>query len=174
MKLKSYKELLKEDHITRDENSIHPLGKYREEEEGDEYFGDQNEDDFFGEEEEEYDGEEEEDYLDEPDEEASDDDLLSHVASLIRQMIKNVGISDFWVTTNEYDLSIQFVLNKTERFNKLMKIMGIVKKLTTDTLIQYDSEIDLWETKDGRTLLTFEFYYDSEKTGSEKSDNVPF
>lgn len=94
------------------------------------------------------------------------EDGIEHLASLIRQMIRLSKIDDFYVFTNEDDISIQFVLNKTERFTSMMKILGLLKKIGTDTLIQYDSDVDLWETKDGRPLLTVDFYYDSNKKGS--------
>jgi hypothetical protein len=129
--------------------------------------------DYFGE-------EDEESMYDDSDQSDSDqaydsDDVLEHLASLIRQMIKMSNIENFYVTTDEYDISIQFVLNKTERFNKLMKIMGLLKKLTTDTLIQYESQLELWETKEGLPLLTIDFYYDDKKIGTfKKNDDLPF
>ena len=42
-----------------------------------------------------------------------------------------------------------------------MKIMGLINKLSTDILIQYDSEVELWETRDGDPLLTFDFFWET-------------
>jgi hypothetical protein len=165
MKLKKYKELLNEEREEEDEfdNTSHSSNF-----DGGEYYGDEDEESM-------YDDDYEDDYEEEVSKnEPSSDDVLEHLASLIRQMIKLANIEDYYVTTNEYDLSIQFVLNKTERFSKLIKIMGLLKKLTTDTLIQYESELELWETKEGYPLLTVDFYYDSKKSGSYKKDDVPF
>ena len=50
--------------------------------------------------------------------------------------------------------------------------MNILKKLENDILIQYDSEFDLWETKDGEPLVTAKFYYDEDVRSKE--DAVPF
>ena len=152
MKLRNYRELLNEgsDDELQDEYT--------------DYFGEEDEESMY----------DDSDQSDSDQDDDSDDDVLEHLASLIRQMIKMSNIEDFYVTTDDYDISIQFVLNKTERFNKLMKIMGLLKKLTTDTLIQYESQLELWETKEGQPLLTIDFYYDSKKSGTFKNDELPF
>lgn len=143
------------------------------------YYGDEDEESLYDSN--ELDGIEE--IEDEDDEEENDkgwnlldddsekEDGIEHLASLIRQMIRLSKIDDFYVFTNEDDISIQFVLNKTERFASMMKILGLLKKIGTDTLIQYNSDVDLWETKDGRPLLTVDFYYDSKKKGSYEITN---
>jgi len=169
MKLKNYKELLNEERGEEDEfDNTSDSSDFGDSE----YYGEEDEESMYDDDYDDYedDYEEEEVSQNEP----TSDDVLEHLASLIRQMIKLANIEDYYVTTNEYDLSIQFVLNKTERFSKLIKIMGLLKKLTTDTLIQYESELDLWETKEGHPLLTVDFYYDSKKSGSFKKDDVPF
>jgi len=171
MKLKNYKELLNEERGEEDEfDNTSDSSDFGDSE----YYGGEDEESMYDDPyDDDYDDEDEEDY-DRRDNDPTSDDVLEHLASLIRQMIKLANIENYYVTTDGYDLSIQFVLNKTERFNKLMKIMGFLKKLTTDTLIQYESEMDLWETKEGHPLLTVDFYYDSKKSGSFKKDDVPF
>ena len=170
MKLKNYKELLNEERGEEDEfDNTSDSSDFGDSE----YYGEEDEESMYDDDYDDY----EDDYEEEEEvsqNEPTSDDVLEHLASLIRQMIKLANIEDYYVTTNEYDLSIQFVLNKTERFSKLIKIMGLLKKLTTDTLIQYESELDLWETKEGHPLLTVDFYYDSKKSGSFKKDDVPF
>jgi len=172
IKLKTYKEILNEERGDDEFDNSSDNSDF--------YYGDEDEESLY-----DRDEKEEEDYEDDEDdddkgrrfggdEDPSDNDVLEHLASLIRQMIKIAGIENYYVFTNKYDLSIQFVLNKTERFTKLMKVMGLLKKLSTDTLIQYEAEVDLWETKDGHPLLTVNFYYDSNKSGSYKKDDVPF
>jgi hypothetical protein len=171
IKLKTYKELLNEERGDEDEFD-------NTSDSSDFYYGDEDEESLYGQEEEEdYDDEDEDEghrFGGDEDSDPSADDVLEHLASLIRQMIKIANIDNYYVYTNKYDLSIQFILNKTERFAKLMKVMGLLKKLSTDTLIQYEAELDLWETKEGQPLLTVDFYYDSNKTGSYKKDDVPF
>jgi hypothetical protein len=169
MKLKNYKELLNEERGEEDEfDNTSDSSDFGDSE----YYGEEDEESMYDDDYDDYDDDYEEEEVSQN--EPTSDDVLEHLASLIRQMIKLANIEDYYVTTNEYDLSIQFVLNKTERFSKLIKIMGLLKKLTTDTLIQYESELDLWETKEGHPLLTVDFYYDSKKSGSFKKDDVPF
>ena len=169
MKLKKYKEIVNE--------SWDDLDDIHWEQEGKPYYGDEDEESLYDEDD-EYEEEEGDDddwkYHDEEDPTTDDDDALEHLASLIRQMIKLAGIDNYYVYTKKYDISIQFVLNKRERFSKMMKILGLLKKLSTDTLIQYESELELWETKTNEPLLTVDFYYDSKKSGTYKKDDVPF
>ena len=103
-----------------------------------------------------------------------DRDAMDHLASTIRNMISNLGISEFYVNSEAFDLSVQFILNKTERFTKVMKIMGLLRKLQTDILIQYDSEVDLWETKEGEPMLTIDFYYNPSTKGTYDFEELVF
>ena len=94
--------------------------------------------------------------------------------AITHKMIEDAGFKNFYVSNKKDNISIQFVLNASEKFSKMMKVLGIIKKIKTDILIQYDSEMDLWETKNDEPLLTVDFYYDSKKSGSYKKDDVPF
>ena len=131
-----------------------------------EFFSDKENQSFYGEDEEDYydydDG-----YIEE------DEEDLSGVAALAHKMLEESGIEKFYVSNKGNNISIQFVLEKTERFSKLTKILGIIKKLSSDVLIQYDSEMDLWETKREEPLLTFDFYYNKDVKGKFK-DDFPF
>ncbi len=164
MKLKKFEHLIREN--VDDDIDWESQGKP--------YYGDEDEESLYSQDEEEYEEEEEEENDDwnfQDENNVDESDELEHLASLIRQMIRLSGIEDFYVYTKKFDVSIQFVLNKRERFSKMMKILGLLKKLSTDTLIQYDSELDLWETKKGEPLLTVDFYYDSNKKGSYGKDD---
>ena len=90
MKLKNYKELLNE-------------GR-------DDEFDDESISDYFGDDDHESMYDDGSDSAPDEDDSTSDDDVLEHLASLIRQMIKMSNIEDFYVTTDDYDISIQFVL----------------------------------------------------------------
>jgi len=155
MNLKRFKQLLQEDREGFDD--IY---------DDDFYYGDEDEESLYDKDAMRFDDDEDE-YL-------GDNDVLENLATLIRQMIKTAGISDYYVTTNNYDISIQFVFNKTEKLNKVLKVMGLLKKLYTDTLIQFESELDLWQTKDGSPLLTVDFYYSDNVKGKYKAKDVPF
>ena len=129
---------------------------------------------FSGKEEDLFYGQDEEDYYDYDDGYIEEDEEdLSGVAALAHKMLEESGIEKFYVSNKGNNISIQFVLEKTERFSKLTKILGLIKKLSSDILIQYDSEMDLWETKREEPLLTFDFYYNKDVKGKFK-DDFPF
>ena len=115
--------------------------------------------------------EEEEVELTEEEEEAYD-----NLAYTIRKMIAGSKISDFNVYRDGYDFSVQFVLSKKERLGHILHIMGVMKKIASDILIQYDAEIDLWETKKGEPLLSLDFWLNPKKSTSEKQSDfgLPF
>lgn len=126
-------------------------------------------------EEEMYYGEDEESYYDDDKEDIKyDDDFLGDTATMVHNIIEKSVINNFYVSNNKDNISVQFVLNTSERFSNMMKIMSMIKKIKTEVLIQYDSEMDLWETKKGLPLLTFDFYYNPDVKGKFKKDDVTF
>jgi hypothetical protein len=138
-----------------------------------EFFSGKGEELFYGQDEEDYysfdddDDDDDEEYVEE------DEEDLSGVAALAHRMLEESGLENFYVSNKGNNISIQFVLNKKEKFSKLTKILGLIKKLGSDILIQYDSEMDLWETKREDPLLTFDFYYNKDTKGKFKED-LPF
>lgn len=123
-----------------------------------------------------YYGQDEEDFYDIEDDDdlEENDDELNQMASMIHGMIGDAGFQNFYVSNKGFNISVQFVLKRKERFSNLMKLVGLIKRLKTDVLIQYDAELDLWETKKGDPLLTFDFYYNEETKGKVKKSDVPF
>lgn len=166
------------------------LNKYKagkpEQEEGF-YYGEEDEESMY-----DNDEDDDDDYDDEDDEEGEEAGLIreqepeldeeqieafEHLASTIRAMLKNSGFSDYYVFVEDANLKVQFVLNKRERFSRVVKVLAFLRKLSTDILIQYDSEVELWETRDGEPLLTVDFFYSSGKKGMFNPDDyegVPF
>jgi hypothetical protein len=56
-----------------------------------------------------------------------------------------------------------------------MTLIGLMKKVHQDILIQYEPAVDLWYTKDKKPLLTIDFYYKEGGKGNFKwSDDLPF
>jgi hypothetical protein len=110
---------------------------------------------------------------------SEDDEMkaaFEHLASTIRQMIRNAGIQNFTVTVHDKDFVMEFILVQSQKFSSFMKLVGLMKKIHQDILIQYEPAVDLWYTKDKRPLLTVDFYY--KEGGSKKnfdwSDDLPF
>ena len=78
---------------------------------------------FSGKEEDLFYGQDEEDYYDYDDGYIEEDEEdLSGVAALAHKMLEESGIEKFYVSNKGNNISIQFVLEKTERFSKLTKI----------------------------------------------------
>jgi hypothetical protein len=112
-------------------------------------------------------------------EEEQDDELkaaFEHLASTIRQMVRNAGIKNYTVTVHDKDFVMEFVMEQDKKFSTFMTLIGLMKKVHQDILIQYEPAIDLWYTKDKKPLLTIDFYY--KEGGSKKnfdwSDDLPF
>lgn len=133
------------------------------------YISNEDDDDLYY-------GEDEEDYYEVDDDDDSEDnnEELNQMASMIHVTIADSGFKNFYVSNKGFNISVQFVLKTKEKFSSLMKLVGLIKRLKTEVLIQYDAELDLWETKRGEPLLTFDFYYNEETKGKVKKDDVPF
>lgn len=101
------------------------------------------------------------------------EDVVETLLSTLRKMAKVAGFEKSYVFTDDDGcINVQFVLNKKERMASVMKVMNFLKKLETDILIQYESEFDLWETKQGEPLLTGKFYYDEDVEAPKKFDDL--
>ncbi len=102
------------------------------------------------------------------DEEIISDDM-EHLMYLLRSLFKNIGV-EVEVEHKGLDIMIYAVLDKREKIKNITKIFDVAKKLKKDILAQYDSEFELWETKNGHPMLTFNFFYDN----GDGDDIAPF
>jgi hypothetical protein len=115
----------------------------------------------------------EEDFYDEFDDydntdpDVTDDDEEDHLCYLIRSMFNNYDLNA-QVERDDLDITINIFLEKKERMKNILKTFDVIHKMKKDILPQYESQMELFETKSGHPVLSFEFYYDS------KDDNVPF
>ena len=176
MKIKKYNSFLEKDNLRSDEHShLNDMlgrkneGRWDDDEDDDDHdygFYDQDEDDddhLFGRPNHSTKKEDstfrDEDYDEEYDEDGINSNDIQHLNYLLRSMFKNSGIEDVQIENKKLDISISCVLRKRESMKNVIKVFEIAKKLKRDILAQYDSEFEMWETKDGRPLLTFNFYY---------------
>jgi hypothetical protein len=175
MKIKKYNIFLEKDNLRSDEHSHlnDILGKFEKSKyegrwDADDYDDDEDDDDDYG----FYDQDDEDDRFEKPNPSKKEDDGyddydedginsndIQHLNYLLRSMFKNSGIEDVQIENKKLDISISCVLRKRESMKNVIKVFEIAKKLKRDILAQYDSEFEMWETKDGRPLLTFNFYY---------------
>lgn len=109
------------------------------------------------------------DGYDDSDYEVTDEDEEDHLCYLIRSMFNNYGLN-VSVERNDLDITINLFLERKERMKNILKAFDVVYKMRKDILPQYDSQMELFETKSGHPVLSFEFYYDS----GDKDDNAPF
>lgn len=99
-----------------------------------------------------------------------DGDDMEHLLYLLRKMFNNSGIEDVEVVNKKMNLIVYIGLRTREKLTDIINIFEVVNKIRKDILPQYDSEFDMWKTKKGSPLLTFNFYYDE----GLDDDNVPF
>jgi len=100
-----------------------------------------------------------EDDYDEDEKDIEDDDM-GNLLYLLRSMFKNSGIDEVYIENKKMDITISVELRKRERLKDIIKVFEVANKLKRDILAQYDSEFEMWETKEGRPLLVFNFMYD--------------
>ena len=107
--------------------------------------------------------------FDDSDDDSEDDGQFGHLLYLLRLMFKNTGV-EVEITNDDLDISIVAFMNPKERLKDVIRVFEVAKKLKRDTLAQYDSEFEIWYGKDGRPMLTFNFYYGD----GMDDDNSPF
>lgn len=111
------------------------------------------------------------------DEDDSDDDM-SHLCYLLRSMFNNSNV-DVNVENSGLDLSITAQFARRESLSDIVKVFEIVRKIKKDVLAQYSSSYEIWETKTGTPMITFEFMLDDDddKDGvvtDDKDDDYPW
>ena len=104
------------------------------------------------------------------DDDDSDDDM-SHLCYLLRSMFNNSNV-DVNVENSGLDLSITAQFARRESLSDIVKVFEIVRKIKKDVLAQYSSSYEIWETKTGTPMITFEFMLedDDDKDGVVTGD----
>ena len=129
-------------------------------------YDDYDEDEFMGDS--EYD----------PNEDDNADDM-DHLCYLLRQMFYNIGIEDINVESAGLDISISIQFNRKEQLKDIVKVFSVIKKIKKDILAQYEDSFEMWETKSGNPVITFDFNLDnssSSKTNyrQDEDDDYPW
>lgn len=127
--------------------------------------------------EDDYDYSREDEYKGDDDDDDSDDDM-SHLCYLLRSMFNNSNV-DVNVENSGLDLSITAQFARRESLSDIVKVFEIVRKIKKDVLAQYSSSYEIWETKTGTPMITFEFMLDDDddKDGvvtDDKNDDYPW
>lgn len=125
--------------------------------------------------EDDYDYSREDEYKGEDDDDSDDD--MSHLCYLLRSMFNNSNV-DVNVENSGLDLSITAQFARRESLSDIVKVFEIVRKIKKDVLGQYSSSYEIWETKSGTPMITFEFMLedDDDKDGivTDDKDDYPW
>jgi len=98
---------------------------------------------------------------DDDDDYGDENEDVQHLMDLLKSFFLNQGV-EVDVENKGFDLTVYTFLKKVDKLKNIIKIFNIVKRVKKDILPQYDSEFELWETKDGSPVLYFRFYYEGE------------
>jgi hypothetical protein len=134
-------------------------------------------DDIDGYDDEAYDYSREDEYNGEDENDSEYDDDMSHLCYLLRSMFNNSSI-DVEVENKGLDLSIIAQFSRRESLSDIVKVFEIVKKIKKDVLAQYSSSFEIWETKQGIPVISFDFLLedDDDKDGivTDDKDDYPW
>lgn len=139
------------------------------------YNWDDSETQDYSDDEDEYVDVDDEDYEDEEEEEDDEvtyDEEMENLASHIRKFVKIKFDNSFVFIDDDGAIAVQFLLNKTEKMASIMKAMNCAHELSTDSLIEYTTEFELWRTTKRDPLITVRFIH-NENVKKEK-DGLPF
>lgn len=99
------------------------------------------------------------------------DDDMSHLCYLLRSMFNNSNI-DINVENNGLDLSITAQFDKRESLTDIIKVFEIIKKIKKDILCQYSASYEMWQTKSGLSMITFEFNLEDDNKNDIDHEDV--
>lgn len=108
-----------------------------------------------------------------PEEDESSDDM-DHLCYLLRQMLYNIGMDLVNVESNGLDISISVQFNRKEQLKDIVKVFSVIKKIKKDILAQYEDSFEIWETKTGEPVITFDFNLDDGKKPSKEESDSPW
>jgi hypothetical protein len=103
-------------------------------------------------------------YIDEEDSDNNNDygnDNIQDLLDVLRKLFMNSGLYNVEIENSKRDIIISIELRNRERLRDIIKLFEVVNGLKVDILPQYDSEFDMWETKEGAPIFAFSFYYNS-------------
>ena len=86
---------------------------------------------------------------------------MKSLTSLISDLFKNTSISAE-VIYDGLDIDIYVFLHRREKMKEMLKVFDAVIRLKRDILPQYQSTVELYESKETWPILQFRFEYESE------------
>jgi hypothetical protein len=100
---------------------------------------------------------------------------LENIGAIIRKMGRSQNFGRMDVSIEDDNILLEIVLKKEEAFSKVNQMLEFIDKIKKDILVGFKVDMDLWETKKGEPIFTFEFYYSISGSNQEyNNDEIPF
>jgi hypothetical protein len=99
---------------------------------------------------------------------------LENIGALIRKMGRSQNFGRMNVSIEEDNILVEIVLKKEETFSKVNQVLDFIEKIKKDILVGFKVDMDLWETKKGEPIFTFEFYYSASTPTYDYDEDLPY
>lgn len=108
---------------------------------------------------------EEEEELEEEEEESEDfdEEAMNDLLDLLQQLIERNGINDFYIFNDGMHIHIQVIFEDMTSLDYISKAVDVISKIEKETLTQYESEIEMWKSKEGEPVMEVSFFYEPNK-----------
>jgi hypothetical protein len=108
--------------------------------------------------------EEEEDFVEEEEEDEDfDKEAMSDLIDLLDQLLERNGVEDFHISNSGMHIYFQIYFRDEEKIEYISDVLDIIQKIEKETLTQYESELELWKSKENEPVLEVSFFYEPNK-----------
>ena len=111
-----------------------------------------------------------EDEVESEDDEVDFQSEMDYLCQTIESLFHNSQINCN-VINNDLDLLVYIFPEEKESLRSLTKIFDVANKLKRDILPQYSSEFEVYQQKDGTSVILFTFEYDESEVSKSSDDN---
>jgi hypothetical protein len=109
----------------------------------------------------------EEEEIDQEDEDF-DQEAMDELLDLLKQLLDRSGIKDFYIFNDGLHIHIQVVFEDTESIDYISQVLNAIEKIEKETLTQYESELEMWKSKENEPVLEVSFFYEPNKKEKKK------
>lgn len=111
---------------------------------------------------------EEEEIEEEEEEEGFDQEPMDELLELLKQLLERSGVEDFYIFNDRMHIHFQIIFKDEEKIDYISQVLSSVEKIERETLTQYESEIEMWKSKENEPVLEVSFYYEPNKKEKKK------
>lgn len=105
---------------------------------------------------------------DDEDDEDFDQESMDELLDLLKQLLERSGIEDFYIFNDGLHIHFQIIFKDEEKIDYISQVLSSVEKIEKETLTQYESEIEMWKSKENESVLEVSFYYEPNKKEKKK------